>query len=182
MCIRDSVGSTVLTGTDRFDQGDEVMMRDYLKSRIFMLNKLRVFLTALNVMSVAVYLLLARCVMADTIRIITSVSIINFAYSIIGAVINLKLMNKMTNFRLNLGCLKPYLVASAVMAMIIYTLRNMLGPLPVEVLKAAPLIIALVIIGALIYGGTLYLISREFREFLKEVRSFINSYKSADFL
>jgi len=177
-----NIGSTVLTGTDRFDQGDEVMMKDYLRSRVFLLNKLRVALTVLNVISVAVYLLLAKGFMTDIVEIITSVSLIHFAYSIVGALINLRLMSRMTDFRLNFGCLKPYFIASAVMIIVVYALRNMLGPLPARVLEAAPLIVALVVVGALIYGGTLYLISRQFREFLKEARSFINSYMSANFL
>ena len=177
-----NVGSTVLTGTDRFDQGDEVTMKDYLESRIFLLNKLRVALTALNVISVAIYLLLVKNTMVDIVETITLVSMISFAYSIAGAVINLRLMKKMTSFRLNFRSLKPYLTASVVMAMAVYAFRNMLGPLPARVLEAAPLIIALVVVGALIYGGTLYLISREFREFLREARSFINSYMSANFL
>ena len=177
-----NVGSIVLRGTDRFDQGDDVGMRDYLRSRIFLLNKLRAALTALNVISVAVYLLLVKGAMVDIVKIVTSVAVINFAYSIAWTVINLRLMNKMTDFRLNFGSLKPYLIASAVMATSVYVLRSMLGPLPARVLEAAPLIVALVVVGALIYGGTLYLISREFREFLKEARTFINSYISINFL
>jgi len=172
----------VLTGTDKFDQGDEVGMRDYLGSRIFLVNKLRAALTALNVFTVAVYLFLVKSITVDIVEIVTSVSIIHFAYSIAGAVINLKLMKKMTNFRLNFGCLKPYLIASAVMTVAVYALRNMFGALPGRVLEAAPLIIALVVVGALIYGGTLFLISKEFRRFLKEVRSFIDSYMSVNFL
>jgi len=38
-----------------------------------------------------------------------------------------------------------------------------------------------VVIGGTIYGGILYLISKEFRRFLREVRNFINNYTSANF-
>jgi len=177
-----NIGATVLSGTDRFDQGDEVTIKNYLRSKIFLLNKLRIALTSFNVISVAIYLVLAKSAGVDIVEIITLISAINLVYSIAGAMINLRLMKKMTSFQISFEILKPYLIASVVMVAVVYALRNMLGPLPARVLEAAPIIISLVAVGALIYGGILYLISKEFREFLREARSFISNYRLTNFL
>jgi len=175
------IGATVLTGTDEFDRGDIITFKDYLKSRVFLVNGLRTTLTGLNLATVAAYLITAGR-MASTVEIITSVATINLIWAIVGAIINLKLMRKMTPFKLNLSTLKPYLISAIIMALAVYLIREALGFKPARALEAGCQILLLVVIGGTIYGGILYLISKEFRRFLKEIRSFISNYKLADIL
>ena len=176
-----SVGATILTSTDEFDKGDVIALKDYLRSRVFLVNGLRTTLTGLNVVTVAAYLVsIGRA--ASIIEVITSVAVINLAWAIIGAIINLKLMKKITSFRLNFSSLKGYLISSVIMALAVYAIKEALGFRPARALEAASIILLLVAIGGTIYGGILYLINREFRSFLKEVRSFINNYKLTDIL
>ena len=176
-----NIGATVLTGTDEFDRGDTITFKDYLKSRVFMVNGLRTTLTGLNLATVAAYLITAGRT-ASMVEIITSVAVINLMWAIVGAIINLKLMRKMTPFKLNLSTLKPYLISAIVMALAVYLIREALGFKPARALEAGCQILLLVIIGGAIYGGILYLISKEFRRFLREVKNFINSYKLTDIL
>ncbi|RLE62269.1 MAG: hypothetical protein DRJ38_09945, partial [Thermoprotei archaeon] len=175
------IGATVLKGTDEFDRGDIIAFKDYLKSRVFMVNGLRTTLTGLNLATVAAYLITAGRT-ASMVEIITSVAAINLTWAIVGAIINLKLMRKMTSFKLNLSNLKPYLISAIVMALAVYLIREALGFKPARALEAGCQILFLVVIGGAIYGGILYLISKEFRRFLREVRNFINSYKLTDIL
>ena len=176
-----SMEATILIGTDEFDRGDVIAFKDYLKSRVFMVNGLRTMLTGLNLATVAAYLIIVgRAV--SMVEAITSIAAINLMWAIAGAVINLKLMRDMTSFRLNLSTLKPYLASATIMALAIYALREALGFRPARALEAGCQILLLVIIGGAIYGGVLYLISKEFRRFLREVRNFINSYKLTDIL
>ncbi|RLF98656.1 MAG: hypothetical protein DRN47_05125, partial [Candidatus Wolframiiraptor sp.] len=50
-------GSVAVSGTDRFDQKDDVSMKEYLESRIFTLNKLNLIITTLYLTSITFYLL-----------------------------------------------------------------------------------------------------------------------------
>jgi len=131
--------------------------------------------------TVAAYLIIVGRVVS-MVEAITSVAVINLIWAIAGAMINLKLMRDMTSFRLNLSTLKPYLISATIMALAVYALREALGFRPARALEAGCQILFLVIIGGAIYGGVLYLISKEFRRFLREVRNFINSYKLTDIL
>jgi len=176
-----NIGAIVLRGTDEFDRGDVIAFKDYLRSRVFLVNGLKTTLTGLNLATVAAYLITAGRT-ASTVEIITSVAAINLTWAIVGAIINLRLMRKMTPFKLNLSTLKPYLISAIVMALAVYLIREALGFKPARALEAGCQILLLVVIGGAIYGGILYLISKEFRRFLRDVRDFINSYKLADIL
>jgi len=146
-----------------------------------MVNGLRTVLTGLNLATVAAYLIIVGRVVS-MVEAITSVAVINLLWAIAGAVINLKLMRDMTSFRLNLSTLKPYLASATIMALAVYALREALAFRPARALEAGYQILLLVMIGGAIYGGVLYLISKEFRRFLREVKNFINSYKLTDIL
>ena len=146
-----------------------------------MVNGLRTVLTGLNLATVAAYLIIVGRVVS-MVEAITSIAMINLMWAIAGAMINLKLMRDMTSFRLNLSALKPYLASATIMALAVYALREVLGFKPARALEAGCQILLLVIVGGAIYGGVLYLISKEFRRFLREVRNFINSYGIADML
>jgi len=168
-----SFGSVAVSGTDRFDQRDELSMREYLTSKIFTLNKLNLIITALYVTSIMIYLLIFRGL--SLIEIILGIAGINLLFAVIRSTINLKLMRKFTKLRLNLRNLLHYLIASTIMITVIYMIRARIGPLPARAIEAAPPILVLVSIGALTYGAILYLISRNFRFFVKEVYKFISS-------
>jgi len=164
-------GAVAVSGTDRFDQGDEVSMREYLKSKIFTLNKLNLVVTALYVASVAIYLLLFG--KASIVELITAIAGINLLFAMIRSIINLNLMRRFTELRLNLKNLPHYLTASTIMTAVVYMIRLHIGFIPARAIEAAPPILVLVAVGALTYGVILYFISKEFRSLLREVRSFI---------
>jgi len=163
-------GAVAVSGMDRFDQRDELSMREYLRSRIFTLNKLNLLITVLYVISITFYLLVFRGL--SLAEIVTGIAGINLLFAAMRSAINLNLMRKFTKLRLNLRNLSHYLIASTIMITVIYMIRARIGPLPARAIEAAPPILVLVAIGTLIYGVTLYLISKEFRVFLKEVKSF----------
>ena len=145
--------------------------RQYLRSRIFALNKLNLAVTAFYVAAVAVYLLVFG--KASIVELITAIAGINLLSAMIRSIINLNLMRKFTKLRLNLKNLPHYLTASTIMTAVVYMIRLRIGPIPARVIEAAPLILILVAVGALTYGAILYLISKEFRALLREVGSFI---------
>ncbi len=176
-----NIEATILTGTDEFDRGDIIALKDYLKSRVFLVNGLRTTLTGLNLATVTAYLIIVGRVVS-MLEAITSVAAINLVWAIVGAIVNLKLMRDKTSFRLNLSSLKSYLISAIIMALTVYAIREALGFRPARALEAGCQILFLVIIGGTIYGGILYLISKEFRRFLKDVKNFINSYKLTDIL
>ena len=166
------IGATILTATDKFDRSDVIVMKDYLRSKVFLVNGLRTTLTGLNVASVAIYLLLSRNVSLNMIHVINSIATISFIYSIVSLLVNLRLMKKMTKIRLNLQTLRPYVVASTIMAIIVYFLRSLIGDLPEKALEASSLILLLIVAGGLIYCTILYFISQEFKRLLKEAKSY----------
>jgi len=168
-----SFGAVAVSGMDRFDQVDELSMREYLKSRIFALNKLNLVVTTLYVAAVAIYLLVFG--KAPIVELITAIAGINLLFAMIRSIINLNLMRKFTELRLSLKNLPHYLTASIIMTTVVYMIRLRIGPIPARAIEAAPPILILVAVGTLTYGAILYLISKEFRTLLREVRSFILS-------
>ena len=169
-------GAIALSGTDRFDQDEKISMKDYLASRIFLLNKINLILTSLYIVSVAIYLFIAKNLVSDIIELITSIAVISLVFRAVDALIKLKLMKRLTELRLNLKNMRDYIAASAVMAIIVYILRTQIGNLSARAIEAAPPILMLIIIGAATYTSTLYLISRQFRSLLKDIRVFLLKY------
>ncbi|MCD6089686.1 hypothetical protein J7K07_08240, partial [Candidatus Bathyarchaeota archaeon] len=169
-------GAIALSGTDRFDQDEKISMKDYLASRIFLLNKINLILTSLYIVSVAIYLFIAKNLVSDIIDLITSVAAISLVFRIADTMIKLKLMKKLTKLRINLKNMKDYIAASAIMAITIYILRVQIGKLSAKAIKAALPILMLIIVGALIYIGILYLMSRRFRNILKDIYVFLGQY------
>ena len=169
-------GAIALSGTDRFDLDEKISMKDYLTSRIFLLNKINLILTSLYIVSVAIYLFIAKNLVLDIIELITSIAVISLVFRAVDALIKLKLMERLTELRLNLKNMRDYIAASAVMAIIVYILRTQIGNLSARAIEAAPPILMLIIIGAATYTSTLYLISRQFRSLLKDIRVFLLKY------
>ena len=169
-------GAIALSGTDRFDQDEKISMKDYLASRIFLLNKINLILTSLYIVSVAIYLFIAKNLVSDIIELITSIAVISLVFRAVDALIKLKLMKRLTELRLNLKNMRDYIAASAVMAIIVYILRTQIGNLSARAIEAAPPILMLIIIGAATYTSTLYLISRQFRSLLRDIRVFLLKY------
>ena len=169
-------GAIALSGTDKFDQDEKISMKDYLASRIFLLNKINLILTSLYIVSVAIYLFIAKNLVSDIIELITSIAVISLVFRAVDALIKLKLMKRLTELRLNLKNMRDYIAASAVMAIIVYILRTQIGNLSARAIEAAPPILMLIIIGAATYTSTLYLISRQFRSLLKDIRVFLLKY------
>ena len=169
-------GAIALSGTDRFDQDEKISMRDYLASRIFLVNKINLTLTSLYIVSVAIYLFIAKNLVSDIIELITSVAAISLLFRIADAMIKLKLMKKLTELRINLKNTKDYIAASAIMAITIYILRMQIGKLSAKAIKATPPILMLIVVGALVYVGILYLMSRRFRDLLKDIYVFLGQY------
>ena len=169
-------GAIALSGTDRFDQDEKISMKDYLASRIFLLNKINLILTSLYIVSVAIYLFIAKNLVSDIIELITSIAVISLVFRVVDALIKLELMKRLTELRLNLKNMRDYITASTIMAIIVYILRMQIGKLSARAIEAAPPIIMLVIIGAATYISILYLISRQFRSLLKDIHVFLLKY------
>ena len=168
-------GSVAVSGTDRFDQKDDVSMKEYLESRIFTLNKLNLIITTLYLTSITFYLLTFGKLPVAEITI--AIAGINLVFAVIRSTINLSLMRKFTKLRLNLKNLTHYLVASTIMTIVVYAVRTYIGSLPAKAIEAASPALSLVILGAVIYVLTLCLISRHFRSYLKEVWSFVSKHQ-----
>jgi len=168
-----SFGAVAVSGMDRFDQVDELSMREYLRSKIFALNRLNLVVTALYVAAVAIYLLVFG--KAPMVELVTAIAGINLLFAMIRSIINLNLMKRFTELRLNLKNLPHYLTASTIMTAVVYMIRLRIGPISARAIEAAPPILVLVAVGALTYGVILYVISKEFRSLFREVRSFITN-------
>ena len=166
-----SFGAVAVSGMDRFDQVDELSMREYLKSRIFALNKLNLVVTALYVAAVAIYLLVFG--KASIVELVTSIAGINLLFAMVRSIINLSLMRRFTELRLNLKNLPYYLTASTIMTAVVYMIRLQIGPIPARAIEAAPPILFLVILGAVIYIAILCAADQDFRNLVKETKIFI---------
>jgi len=166
-------GSVAILGTDRFDQKDDVPLKEFFASKIFILNKVSLILTSLYVVSVAIYLFIVKNLVLDISGLITSIAAMSLVFRIVDALVKLRLMRRLTELRLTFRGVRNYIIASAIMTVIIYILRIRIGSLPVKAIEAAVPILMLIIVGAIIYASTLYLISQEFRSFLKDIRVFL---------
>ena len=142
-------------------------------SKVFLLNKVNLILSTSYIASVAIFLFASKSLPLSLIELIEIIAMISLCFAVLRAAVNLRLMRKLTKLNLTYRNLIHYIAASAVMAAVIYLLRMRMPPLPTRAVEAAPPIIILVALGAIIYGAILYATSQEFRNFLKEVRIFI---------
>ena len=168
-------GTVSVLGMDKFDQKDELSIREYLTSKIFTLNKLNLAVTALYIASISIYLLIFG--RACIVKLVTEIAGVNLLFAIIRAIMNLKLMRRFTELKLNLENIPHYLIASTIMAVAVYACRASFPPLSGSVFKVAPLILALVALGAVVYGVTLYALSQNFRTFVREIRYYLYSLR-----
>jgi len=172
-------GFAAVYGTDKFDIGDSLSVRDYLKSKVFLLNKLELVLKSTYIACLAMVLIITKPLSLGIVELITLIASINLTIAILKSIIGLRLMRKYTPLRLNEGNIVHYLIASTVMAIFVYIVRTNIGELPSGALGAALYLFPLIITGAVVYGATLYAINRDFRSFLREVYSFITqSFRS----
>ena len=166
-------GFTAVYGTDKFDVEDSLSIRHYLKSKVFILNKLELVLKSAYITCLATILVIAKSISLGIPELIILIASTNLMIAILKSVIGLKLMKKYTSLRLNQGNVIHYLIASTIMAIFVYILRINIGELPTKAIEAALYILPLIVIGAVIYGVVLYAINRDFRSFLREVYPYI---------
>jgi len=166
-------GFTAVYGTDKFDVEDSLSVRHYLKSRVFLLNKLDLILKSAYITCLAIVLVVGKSLSLGIAELIILIASINLTIAILKSIIGLKLMKKYTSLHLSRGNIVHYLIASAIMAIFVYILRMSIGEPPSKAIEAALHILPLIVTGAVIYGAVLYVINRDFRSFLREVYSFI---------
>ena len=166
-------GFTAVYGTDKFDLEDSLSVGHYLKSRVFLLNKLELVLKSAYITCLATMLVATKSLSLGIAELTILIASINLMIAILKSVIGLKLMKKYTSLRLSGGNIAHYLITSTIMAIFVYILRMSIGELPSRAIEAAAYLLPLIISGAVIYGAVLYAINRDFRSFLGEVYSFI---------
>jgi len=169
-----SISGTAIAAKDEFDSYDNISIKDFIKSRIFLLNKIDITLVSLYITSVACYLIIAQNMGMNIIEIITIIAILSLTFTVIGTSITMHLMRKITALKLTCKPLLRYIGTACIMAIIIYLLRTLLKP-PSNILGAVGTVSLLVITGVLIYGLTLYFTSSEFRRYLKEAYIYIRN-------
>jgi len=169
-----SIGGTAIAAKDEFDSYDNISIKDFIKSRIFLLNKIDLILVSLYITAVACYLIITQNMGMDIIEIIIIIAILSLIFTIIGTLITMRLMRKFTTFKLTCKPLLKYAGSACIMSVIIYLLKTLLKP-PSNILEATGAVFLLAIIGALIYGLTLYLTSNEFRRYLREAYFYIKN-------
>jgi len=166
------ISSTAITAKDEFDSRDDISIKDFIKSRIFLLNKMGLILVSLYITAVACFLVIAQNMSMDTIEIIMIIAILSLIFTIIGTLINMHLMKRLTALKLTYRPLFKYTGSASIMAIIVYLLRTLFKP-PSNILSAVGIIFLLAIMGALIYGFISYFTSEEFRNYFKEAHSYI---------
>jgi len=169
-----SISSTVIAAKDEFDSHNDVSIKDFIKSRIFLLNKIDLILASLYITAVACYLIITQNMGMDIIEIIIIIAILSLIFTIIGTLITMRLMRKFTTFKLTCKPLLKYAGSACIMSVIVYLLKTLLKP-PSNILDAIGTVFLLAIIGTLIYGLTLYLTSNEFRRYLREAYFYIKN-------
>jgi O-antigen/teichoic acid export membrane protein len=169
-----SISSIVIAAKDEFDSHDNVSIKDFIKGRIFLLNKISLILVSLYIIAVACFLIIARNMHMNIIEIITIIAILSLIFTVMGTLITMYLMRKITTLELTYRPLFKYIGSACIMATIVYLLRTLLKPSS-NILSAVGIVFMLTIIGALIYGSVLYFTSNEFRNYLKEAYSYIKS-------
>jgi len=173
-----SISSTTIAAKDDFDSHDSISMKDFIRSKIFLLNKIGLILASLYIASVASSLTITQNMGKSMIENITIIAIIALAFTVMSSLINMNLLKKFRIFRLNYKPLLKYIFSSCIMTITIYFLRSLFEP-PSIILDALGRIFLLTAIGALIYGLILYFVSNEFRSYLMEVYSYMMKMKKS---
>ena len=171
-----SVSSTAIAAKDEFDTHDDVSIKDFIKSKIFLLNKIGLILASLYAAAVACSLLIAQNMGMNTIEVITIIAILSLIITAISTLITIRLMKRLTVLKLTYRPLLKYTGSACIMAAVVYFLRTFIR-YPSNILGAVGAVLLLTIIGALTYGFTLYFTSSEFRRYLKEAYSYIRSFQ-----
>jgi O-antigen/teichoic acid export membrane protein len=170
------ISSTAITAKDEFDSHDAISIKDFIRSRILLLNKIGLILASLYITAVACSLTIARNTGMSTIETITIIAILSLILTITGTLINMRLMRRFTALRLTYRPLFKYTGSACIMVIMVYFLRTLLNP-PSNILDAVRTVSSLTIIGALIYGLTLYFTDKEFKNYLKEIYTYIKNLR-----
>jgi len=173
-----NISSTAIAAKDEFDSHDSISMKDFVRSKIFLLNKIGLILASLYIASVAGSLTITQNMGKSIIENITIIAVIALAFTVMSSLINMNLLKKFTIFKLNYKPLLKYIFSSCTMTITIYFLRSLFEP-PSIILDAIGRVFLLTAIGALIYGLILYFVSHEFRRYLMEVYSYIMKMKNS---
>jgi O-antigen/teichoic acid export membrane protein len=171
------IGSTAIAARDEFDKRDDISVRDFFGSRIFLLNKIGLTLTSLYIAAVASTLIIAKNVGLDMIESLLAASTLSLIFTATGSVINVRLMKKLTALKLTYSPLLKYACSSCITAAVVYLLRVLLKP-PSNIFSAVENVVLLTAVGAIIYGCISYFISEEFRNCLREAFSYIKPLKN----
>jgi len=166
------ISGTAIAAKDEFDSYDDISIKDFIKSKIFLLNKIGLILASLYAAAVACSLIIAQNMGMNTIEVITIIAILSLTITAISTLITTRLMRRLTALKLTYRPLLKYTGSACIMAAVVYFLRTLLR-YPSNILGAVGAVFLLTIIGALIYGLTLYFTSSEFRKYLKEAHSYI---------
>jgi hypothetical protein len=159
----------ILAGTERVDLMPTVTLRDYVRSKLFLLTKLECFRALIYLALVWVLLYLSQILGVEDLGIVIGWSAISTLTMVSLSVYKGFLARKLIKFDLSFLVIMRYAVASIAMSLALILIgaeKILFSTVYVQV----PYVLSAIGFGAAVYFLVLYAIDPEFRRLLKEIR------------
>jgi len=170
--------SSVIFASDKFDLKEDTSMKDFAKSRVFTLWRISLYTSIAYAATIAATLLYQKSINTEMLTMITTIATIHLSINTAKLLIYMKLAKKYTLQKPRLITATPYLTAATIMAIIVLITRTQINPRAPTLAQTLPPLILLITIGATTYFITLWIISKNFRDLVKDIKTFLTSHKS----
>ncbi|GBC71880.1 hypothetical protein HRbin02_01669 [Candidatus Calditenuaceae archaeon HR02] len=168
--------SSTVFASDRFDLKEDVTIGDMARSRVSLLWRIGLYTSAAYAATSAAALLLIRSVGGGVIETITAVAVVHLAVNVARLLIHRRLAARYSPYLLSLSSGVPYLSAATSMSIVVYAARSLIDPRAPTLAQTIPPLLALLGIGAASYFTILWFMSKQFRELLRDIVTFLKQY------
>jgi hypothetical protein len=169
--------STIMSGTDMFDLNENVTLKDYVRSRIFLNLKLYFIRNLMYLSSVTASLVTMSAVKADIVSVLAMMALSSLLSDVILLLTYRYYLKRemVSNYmKINLKKLTPNIIAALIMTIAVLAIRCIANPRAPRFIDSIQTLLGIVLFGAFIYFIALYKLSQDFRNIIRDIRTYIS--------
>jgi O-antigen/teichoic acid export membrane protein len=168
--------SSIIFASDKFDLKEDTSITDFARSRVFTLWRIGLYTSIAYAAAIAATLLYLKSIDTDILTMTTAIAIIHLSLNTARLFIYSKLAQRYGTQKPRLSAAIPYLAAAIIMAIVVLIARTQIDPRAPTLAQTLPPLFSLIAIGAATYFTALWPLSKNFRDLVKDVKTFLLSY------
>lgn len=167
--------SIILAGTDKFDVSETASFRDFALSRVFLITKIGFFTALIYALFVWLVMMLSMRLLLTLTETVTMLTVLHLFISLTTFILLYSYMCRLSAIRIPLGGMRGYFIAGFLMLIVVYALRVFIDPRSESAFEAVIKLAPLALSGAMVYFAILWLIERDFRILVRDLKAYISS-------